>query len=235
MNLDLNKLRSIIDLSVEDLANEIGVSYYDMGQILCKCTKCPNYIKEKLKNFFLNIYTKHIENVFEELEAECDGIKVHLKIGDWVEYKGNIYRIKDSFGELSLSPFCGGTYYEMSKVKFDELRVLERNEVIEVLKRDIEYFNAFTDYEQKSIDVVLSVTDLNGKCFRGIAANGFLIFEVATEDGKQFHIYKDDTFYGRGNSLVEAILLAICYETQTDDYEAEVLSKAIGKMLGIGQ
>lgn len=68
MNLDLNELRKNAGLSVEKLADETGVSYLDMAKILCKSTKCPYRIKERLKNFFLDFYTERIENIFKEAE-----------------------------------------------------------------------------------------------------------------------------------------------------------------------
>lgn len=169
-----------------------------------------------------------------------------FNINDFVEYKDKyndrFFKIEKNYKDgniLELHPLLGGgLVYKIDEIEASDIRHLTENEIIEIFKKDIEYY-----YESSTGLKVENVIKLTGSRF----IDDYLIFDITAitedaEDNAGYIIYKK--YYmangyeqiGHGKTFIESILNAICNETQKDnkdDWDAEYLQKHITKMLGV--
>lgn len=54
-----------LEIGIQEMANAIGVPYYDLGEMLFDEITMPLRIKEKIKFFLIKNYTERIENILQ--------------------------------------------------------------------------------------------------------------------------------------------------------------------------
>lgn len=59
----LNDARLLIGISIPELSDVVGISYYDLSEMLKGHMDMPTEVKEKAKIFLLQNYTKCIEKL----------------------------------------------------------------------------------------------------------------------------------------------------------------------------
>ena len=60
---ELDKVRVAAGVEVSQIAEHIGVSYVNLAKIFHGVERCPEEIKEDVKNFLIKNYTERIERI----------------------------------------------------------------------------------------------------------------------------------------------------------------------------
>lgn len=66
----LNQLRIEAKISIEEISDFLGISYVETAKIFKERVVCNKIIKEKIKNFLLTVYTKCIDDAFDNIETK---------------------------------------------------------------------------------------------------------------------------------------------------------------------
>lgn len=63
--MNLREIIRSMDLNIEDVADYLGLSYFDTAQIIKGEKSCNNFQREKLKIFLIQNYTKCIDEALK--------------------------------------------------------------------------------------------------------------------------------------------------------------------------
>lgn len=59
---ELNRIRVMLGVDIATIADHLGMSYYKLAKIFKEEEICPSDLKERIKFFLTEIYTKCIES-----------------------------------------------------------------------------------------------------------------------------------------------------------------------------